>query len=319
MSIRPYQPSTDVDAVVALWNVCFPVPFHLGRRLFEQNTTGDPHFDENGAFVLDIDGHVRGYLGCKKARAPLGSLGLLPDRGWISVLFVHPSVRRQGHGKALMAAGRRWIEGRQLYLGGDPAHFFPGVPDGFESALRFFAAEGFRFGDGKAWDLRQDIRAWQPPRDVEALEAQAGVSIGSCQSSWTADLLEFFDREFPGRWKHDTRRRLALEPGPEDVVVARTDDGRIEGFSSTWQPASRTLGPSVYWLGSACGGLGPIGVSSSMRGKGLGLALVYRSTMHVKANGAEHMGVDWTVLLDFYRKAGFEPWLCYRLAAPAGG
>ena len=57
----------------------------------------------------------------------------MPDRGWISMLAVHPSAQRRGVAAALLEAGEAFLRARgrrRILLGGDPAHFFPGVPAG---------------------------------------------------------------------------------------------------------------------------------------------------------------------------------------------
>jgi predicted N-acetyltransferase YhbS len=82
----------------------------------------------------------------------------------------------------------------------------------------------------------------------------------------------------------------------------------VNHWRSSW------LGPNVYWhrlLGEHYGGLGPIGVSASHRGRGLGLALLCHSVAHLRDLGVRRMCIDWTNLLDFYGKIGFAPWKEY--------
>ncbi len=313
MLLRPLAVE-DVDAVVALWNESLPLPFHVDRRLFEQNLTVSPHYRAEGTRVAVSDDRIVGFVACRRAQEPMAAQGLITDKGWLSVLFVHPRYRRRGVGQALLDAGLSWLGAVDVLPGGDPDHFFPGVPEGCDAMRRFLEKRGFVFGS-KAWDLQQDVSAWQAPAGPDR------ARIVPCEAGWVPQLYEFFERTFPGRWYYDMRRRLALEANPNDVLVVRDPDGTIQGFSSTFHPGSRRLGPSVYWrqaMGPHYGGLGPIGVSPEVRQKGLGLALVQRSIEYVKAHGCRIMGVDWTVLIDFYRKAGFEPWVGYDLGRLPG-
>jgi predicted N-acetyltransferase YhbS len=85
----------------------------------------------------------------------------------------------------------------------------------------------------------------------------------------------------------------------------------VIGFAHTFTNRSVKLGPSVYWraeLGENYGGLGPIGVSKDYRKIGLGLALLSYGVWCVKQAGAALMAIDWTVLVDFYGRLGFQPW-----------
>jgi len=63
--------------------------------------------------------------------------------------------------------------------------------------------------------------------------------------------------------------------------------------------------------------LGPIGVSASVRGKGLGLALLRLCLEELAKRGVEATVIDWTDLGAFYAKMGFIPWKAYRYCKKA--
>src|SRR5207245_699212 len=109
-------------------------------------------------------GPVIGFCLAKIAREPLGADGTLPDRGWVSALVVHPAFQRRGLGKRLLAQAEGYLASlgrRRVVLGGDPGHFFPGVPLRDE-ALAFFARAGYRFG-GDAYDLHRSVAGYTTP------------------------------------------------------------------------------------------------------------------------------------------------------------
>jgi GNAT superfamily N-acetyltransferase len=97
------------------------------------------------------------------------------------------------------------------------------------------------------------------------------------------------------------------------VVMGLFDRGDVVGFALIHPPGSEG---TWRWAGAAPGiaALGPIGLADSQRSRGLGMALLVRSLETFQAAGADETVIDWTDLLDFYGRCGFEPWLSYRLA-----
>jgi len=95
------------------------------------------------------------------------------------------------------------------------------------------------------------------------------------------------------------------------VVRARA----VLGFAHLFHPASRFVGPSMTWTSNGAvpvAGLGPMGLAPTLRGRGLGLALLDRSIQHLGALGAQEIIVDWTGLTRFYGRLGFSTWKRYR-------
>jgi len=315
--IVPFHPRM-VPEMVAVWNAAMGGAFPLDEALFRQNVVEDPHFDPLGCRTAcghDAD-RVVGFCIAKVAREPLGADGLLPDRGWISAVAVQPSAQRNGLGTALPREGEAFLRPRgrpRAILGGDPAHFFPGVPAG-TPAVEFFSARGYRL-QGDAYDLRRALADYQTSADVEAaLAAHPDLEIRPCRPGEERSLLAFLDAVFPGRWRYALGQFLAMGGAIEDImgVVRGTT---VVGFAHLFHPASRWIGPSIAWTrqaGSRVGGLGPMGLASEVRGRGLGLALLDRAMTHLVRQGVDEMVIDWTVLLDFYGRLGFVPWKHYR-------
>ncbi len=306
-----------VREIVAVWNAAAGEAFPLRETLFRQNTVDDPHFDPDGCPVARAgDDRVLGFCIAKVAREPIGADGLLPDRGWISLIAVHPSAQRRGIGTALLRRGEAFLRDRgrrRAVLGGDPAHFLAGIPGG-TPAVEFFAARGYRLR-GAAYDLRRSLADYRTPEAVAAmLRAHPDLEVRPLRRGEEAALLRFLDAVFPGRWRYTLGRVLAGRGAIEDVMgVIR--GGAVLGFAHLFHPTSRWIGPSIAWArpgGPRAGGLGPMGLAPEMRGHGLGLALLDRAIVHLARLGVEEMVIDWTVLLDFYGRLGFAPWKQYR-------
>ena len=316
-SLLPFR-SEMLPDVVAVWNVAMGEAFPLREALFRQNTVDDPHFDPGGCWVAPSP-HGERLLGVclvKVAREPLGADGMMDDRGWMSLLAVHPAAQRRGLGTVLADQAEAFLQARgrrRALLGGDPAHFFPGVPVR-TPAVAFFESRGYRLR-GEAYDLRRSLPGYETPASVlAALAAHADVEVRPLRRGEEEGLLAFLDAVFPGRWRY-TLGRFLTRGGSIGDVMGIVREGQVLGFAHLFHPGSRWIGPSIAWTGDEpgrAGGLGPMGVAPRLRGRGLGLALVDRAVRHLASLGVDEMVIDWTVLLEFYGKLGFVPWRQYR-------
>jgi len=314
--VVPFEPGM-IPEIVAVWNAAIGETFPLREALFRQNTVEDPNFDPAGASAARAgDGRVLGFCVAKVAREPIGADGLLLDRGWISMIAVQPSAQRRGLGAALLRRGEEFLRERARHraiLGGDPAHFFPGIPAG-TPAVEFFAARGYRLR-GDAHDLRRSLAGYRTPDAVAAVLAKhPDLEIRPLRRGEEDALLVFLDAAFPGRWRYTLGRAVAEAGAIEDVMgVVRGD--AVLGFAHLFHPGSRWIGPSIAWTRPGrprAGGLGPMGLAPAVRGHGLGRALLDRAVVHLAGLGVEEMVIDWTVLLDFYGRLGFVSWKRYR-------
>ena len=314
-----------VPEVVAVWNAAMGETFPLRESLFVQNTVRDPHFDPGGCWVArsSTRGPAIGMCLAKIAREPIGADGVLADRGWVSALVVHPAVQRRGLGTRLLAQAETYLAGlgrRRVVLGGDPGHFFPGIPLRDE-ALAFFVNAGYQVR-GDAYDLHRSITGYTTPAMVAAARAEhPDVEIRPLRPGEEGPLLTFMDETFPGRWRYTMGRFLAAR-GPVGDVMGVVRGGAVRGFAHVFHPGSPWIGPSIAWPpagdlaraagAAACGGLGPMGLAPAFRGRGLGLALLDAAVRHLQVLGVEVMIIDWTNLLEFYGRLGFTPLRRYR-------
>ncbi|HEV2439204.1 MAG TPA: GNAT family N-acetyltransferase [bacterium] len=321
VDLRPFDAGR-IGEIVAVWNAAAGSAFPLREALFRQNTLADPHFDPAGA-SLARDTATGRVIGCgiaKVAREPLGADGLRPDRGWLSFMVVHPAYQRRGIGTALLRAGEAFLRARErprAVLGGDPAHFFPGVPDE-TGAAGFFEAGGFALR-GEAYDLHRSLAGYETPATVTAARsANPEIEVRPLAAGDEDALLRFLDATFPGRWRY-TIARFLRGGGPIGDVMGVVRRGAVHGFALLFHPRSRWIGPSIAWAppaggrsDPAAGGLGPMGLAPELRGRGLGHVLLDRAVGHLAALGVREMVIDWTILLDFYGTLGFVPRRRYR-------
>lgn len=299
-----------------LWSRRWGDQFPLDLALWRQNIDGDPrHFRAERCWIIEEGEAIVGCLTLKVPGDPPAWPGQDPKHAWISFLLVEPG-REQDLGRLLMAQAMEWLQGagfHSLSYGGDPSHFFPGAPEGDAALGRTLEAAGFRPGE-VVHDLIGDLRHYRLPDSVDRPLQDAQATFGACDSSDTQALQGFVDRHFPGRWAYETRRRLEIEPTPADILVI-TRQAAVIGFCHVYHRGSRRIGPSISWrqaIGDRYGGLGPIGVAPTFRGRGLGSALLALAVEHLRLLGVERAVIDWTTLVDFYARLGFRPWRTYR-------
>lgn len=115
--------AADAAAVVALWEACGLV-----------RPWNDPHAD----FALAVQGPASAVLVARGENGIAGSVmtGFDGHRGWVYYLAVAPDVRRQGLGRALMAAAEAWLR----KCGAPKIQLM--VREGNEEAIAFYEALG---------------------------------------------------------------------------------------------------------------------------------------------------------------------------------
>lgn len=319
ISFEPYG-SPRAGALVDLWNASIGSDFPMDLRLWRQNVDGCDRTSPEGSWIA-VDGQA--CAGFVIAKSP----------NHISAIIVHPEYRRQGIGRKLLeraCAALASPEGRtraaaftapldpphQLITGQDYAHFFPGVPEPYEGAFEFFQACGWRKTEGWCVDLWRELAAFSIDPSVAAKIEELrrnGIVLQACTPKLTESLLRHVEANFSTRWLNETRSRILMEPDPAEIKVA-VRGGDVVGFAHTFTNRSAKLGPSVMWrglLGAEYGGLGPIGVAKDVRKIGLGLALLNYGVDEVRKAGMTRMAIDWTALVDFYKRAGFKVWKRY--------
>ncbi len=75
------------------------------------------------------------------------------------------------------------------------------------------------------------------------------------------------------------------------------------------------IAQNVYWaplFDGDLGGVGPLGIDSAERNKGYGLKIVEAGIATLRNRGSNHIVIDWTRLIEFYGKLGFNVWKVYQ-------
>jgi GNAT superfamily N-acetyltransferase len=295
----------DFNRLAAFWNSCAPQKYHIDGKQLRLNTVDSPVFDWGASCIEDADGEILGFVSVKKsARA----LYVGPDQDVAHLSGI--AYCEAQYGLDLMAEVKMLLKNRgytKLQFGQDSRHFFPGCPTDYPALHGFLTVEGFSEG-GECVDLERNLVDYKNPAPIPA-----GDEFRVLTERDVPALAEFFDREFPYRWKYDTMTKVGID-GP-GCVFGLFHGARIDGFALVQDYTNKAPIGGAVWhvsLGDRWGALGAIGVANALRGRGSGNALLGCALEHLRDKGVEQCIIDWTGLIDFYGKHGFMPTRTYK-------
>lgn len=288
-----------MDAVVELLQASLHAD-PISRSLFVRKVLIDPNFDPEGAPVALANGQVVGYGLSMARRLPLEDAPPDWDRGYIILIAVHPSLQRQGIGSQLLQHMENYLRSRDrreiLISPYAPNYFIPGVDvNAYAGALRFFLKHGYR-EVYRPLAMDCNLLALRVPEWVQQREQQLkheGVMIEHYRPQLIPALFRFLQAEFAGDWQRFARDAIArIEQGdtPQRLWISH-ERGEVIGYS--------------HFEGER---FGPIGVSQSQRGRGIGQVLMYRTLCAMRLQGlhtAFFMWSDDSTAKRLYSAAGF--------------
>jgi GNAT superfamily N-acetyltransferase len=194
-------------------------------------------------------------------------------RGWVKLLAVHPRVRRQGIGSALLERIEGWCTengASSVEVGNSaPCYVSPGVDVRTTESVCFYEARGYK-RYGEAVDL--SIRLSGVPEPARATRVATRTDL---------DRLLVWVEKFHPNWVDELTRAVELESCVvcDDIGFACVDVNR-EGL------------------------FGPTATHPDHRGEGVGTATL-RAALHLlRARGHEHATISWAAALPFYVKNG---------------
>ncbi len=281
-------------AVVNLWNRCL-VRDEITLTTFRRKALLDSNFDPHGCFIAAAGDEIVGFLLGLRRRYPYYDLGLEPDKGWITVFFVHPDHRRDGIGSALLARAEQFLArcGASQVTVADytPNYFFPGIDlDAYEPSFKFLTARGYVMAQ-RVYGMGTSLIDFAVPADQAEKFLRlrsAGVSVEVFEPSLTLKVLEFLRLHYPGDLFHVARNRLMEDPECDEILVA-LKAGEVIGFS--------------HFLGER---FGPFGIAPTYAGRGIGPMLYYATVEQMRKKGRRNLWLAWTTgrAKDFYYHVG---------------
>ena len=281
------------EQLIDLWNECLPLD-RMELRNFIQRAVLDDNFDPEMCWLAMNGDQPVGFIMATKRKFPYMERGLEPDKGWINVIFVHPGYRRCGIGRKLyqLAEDRlKEMGASQIILAAySPGYFFAGVDEeNYPEAGCFFRELGFRTGD----------RHYSMEKELSDLKDSKAITEGYILTHFTYDrsveLLEFLTNEFSSGWKRSALLAMRNNTAEEVILLVLDESDRICGFSM-----SGTYGDPERF--------GPIGVSASLRNKGVGTQLLKYSLDEIHKRGIKRVYFMMTddAAKRFYERNGWK-------------
>ncbi|WP_286171676.1 GNAT family N-acetyltransferase [Gracilibacillus phocaeensis] len=298
--------------MLTLWNDNLPA-FPMRQSLFQQNSLDDQNISfQASRLAVNEENCVIGMVIAKYWQEKL-DVAMLKDTGWIQVLLVDQEYRQQGIGGKLLAHAEERLQAtgiQQILLGRDPYHYFPGIPAEDQQTIKWFEKAGY-IGQGEEYDL---LQSYSDDWKVQAFDkSREEMSFQLLERSDKQAFLDFLHRCFPGRWEYEAMHYFEKGgTGREFVILKKAN--QIIGFCRVNDAQSPYIAQNVYWdplFDQELGGVGPLGVDAKERGQGFGLAIVEAGIQALRNRGIDHIVIDWTGLVSFYQKLGYQPWKKY--------
>lgn len=315
MECRRIATRDEVYKGINLWNEINP-SFYIIPRLVEQNIFSPfvgVNVDAWGIFEGD---NLITFMLTKHLTMPI-SKKCKTDQGWVSLLVVNKKIPNAvSVGDELFKLVEEDFKKngiKEVHFGGDPQNFLSGLPSSLEGDyLSLLEKSGFR-KHGVVYDLYQNISKFNIFNKISNERLQKKLHIEKATKETEHLLLKFLEKYFPERWYFEAENIRRIPGGIEDYWILRSNDSLL-GFSRINTFKSSYLGPNINWCfkwQKDSLGLGPIGIADNCRGKGHGIYLMVNIIQYFQQKGYKHMVIDWTDLVDYYKKIGFEPWIKY--------
>lgn len=294
--------------LVTLWNQHWPGRYRLDSQAIQQQILESPLLMEECSFWAPGSG----FAAVKRSPIP----GLYPGQA-TGAFHLSAFAADLDAADRLLAEviGRcRSLGASALVFAADHDHLAPGCPLDYPELEKVLLAAGFDAAEGLATDVERDLAGYEPPEGCLAPLEEHGYEVRPGTPDDLEEVDLFFQDAFPGRWRHDTLRKMRDDQEPHQVDLLMRGS-KCFGFSLTQDETTRHPVGGGIWrldLGEGWASLGPIGISSQVRGLGLGGALLGASLQRLAGAGRRRTIIDWTTLLDFYGMHGFLPARQYR-------
>jgi GNAT superfamily N-acetyltransferase len=251
-------------------------------ELFEEKVLEDPDYDPAFILIAEQEHRPAGFImGLKRGAA---SEGL----GFIKLLAVDPSFRRQGLGKLLLKTTEQKLQtaGVQMIrvFDSNPNYLIPGIDPRYTEAVVFFERQGYeRFGDTSNLEVDLAARSFETTAEEEKLHSLGFDIRRAIMADWD-DVMALLQRHWPA-WIPEVERTLSNYPISLHLALHQK---KVAAFSAYDGNNLNT------------GWFGPMGTDPDYRGKNLGGVLLLRCLADIKAQGHRRAIIPWVGPYGFY-------------------
>ena len=296
-----------LEEIYQIWNAEYGNIYPITAELFNRNIE---NIFMKASYVAIEDQKLVGFVIGKIWHDAYKIKGY-DDIGWISLIYVIPKYRKLGIGSALLESSIDVFKKQGVSivnLGKDYNNFFPGLPIDLVKYQGWFQKRGFEF----TYQTHDLISRFNKNK----LNIVNNHYLFTTSKGYDKDLvINFINSCFPGRWTKEAIDYYNNGGDGNEYLICLNDKKEICAFCKVCYPTTlvKHMSYSHTWRARflALGGIGPLGVAPSYRGNHLGYDIVASAVNHLIDASASEIIIDWTGLLDFYRKLGFEVWKSY--------
>lgn len=308
----------DTSKVIKLWNDEVGYIYPITRRMFDQNINDCKYFDKSISYLAYFNNELVGFiLGKVYDNNPLMSKYI--DSSFISLIYVSRKYRKNGIGSELLNRYESNLKDRnirKIMLGSDLDNFFPGIPNDFDNLTDvFFRKRGFQ-----VTYYTHDLVKKLSNKDILMYNEyvnknKTNYEIRYCTKDDEKIVKEFFERCFYGRWYNEAIEYFENGEFSDEYLLA-LDNGKVIGFLRLNKQKISKISYNIMWSKrfKKLYGIGPLGVDSEYRKQGIATLLLIQGISDGAKEGFTHAMIDWTGLVSYYQKFGFETWKCYQYA-----
>lgn len=313
-----------LDECLNIWNEEVGFIFPISKSMFEEKTISCRYFSSDASFVIKEDEKIIGYI-ISKVFKDNPNIPKYQNVGWISLLFVKRSERKKGYGNILLTSAEEKMKKlgvTTIMVGSDIHNFFPGIPNDFDNTSdTFFANHGYEMGY-YTHDLikklsSDDLIKYSSYNNNEYIEdgKKKKVLLRYATILDKDALLDFLKRVFFGRWYDEGMEYFSNGEIKKEYLLALVDD-KVVGFLRVNNGLIKETSYNINWQGrfQKLVGFGPLGVDPIYRHHGIAKMLLYYAITDSYKNGYSDAMIDWTGLVTYYQKLGFETWKCFKYA-----
>jgi uncharacterized lipoprotein YddW (UPF0748 family)/ribosomal protein S18 acetylase RimI-like enzyme len=295
--------SDSLPEILELYKECLPKEFLVSEERLAECTFADPQLCPEATLCIRKKS-TRELLGAIVCKVSGEAPSELSNCAWITALFIKPEYQRRGYGRRLYRAAEKALIKKligKIYVGQEYHNLFSGIPAPDDQKLAFFRGLGFMINSENHYDLTCDITCNDKIDRFDVTPFEERFMVEALKPGDKQKLYRFLDDEFPGRWKDSMEEHLENSGDPEEIIILKDRrDQEIRGFCK------------IHVNEDGSGGLGPIGIAKTIRGDHIGDFLLQQSLLHLRKRGGKNIGIDWTILKDYYGKFDFKPVRIYR-------
>ena len=313
--------SKETSNVLKLWNDEVGYIYPITKKMYDQNINNCKYFDKRISYLAYQDDKLVGFiLGKVFDNNPLMSKYI--NTSFISLIYVSRNYRKMGIGSELLnkyESSLKSLEGiniNKILLGSDLDNFFPGIPNDFDNLTDVF----FRKRGYNVTYYTHDLVKKLTKNDIVLYNEyvnnnKTNYEIRYCTKDDEQKVKEFFERCFYGRWYNEAIEYFENGEFCNEYLIA-LDKDKVIGFLRLNRQKISKISYNIMWSKrfKKLYGVGPLGVDSEYRKQGIATMLLMKGISDAAEEGFSHAMIDWTGLVSYYQKFGFETWKCYQYA-----